>query len=163
MRAAKVAAVASLALLLPACFRSSVSSGLPPGDSPPAFREHWHNGAIVGALELDGPHALSGICPAGWSEIHTETNVFQAVISLITAFIYTPQQVTIVCALPSSGGSAPQSEPAPPQPLSPRDVVCPKPPAVGRDTVCATQPENAPRSAQPRPADDGSPRPREIR
>jgi hypothetical protein len=56
---------------------------------------------ILGIAELSGPYDLQKVCPQGWSEIHTETDLAAGFVTFVTGSIYTPQRVTIRCAASS--------------------------------------------------------------
>jgi hypothetical protein len=109
---ARVCALGLLSGLLGGCFEASIHSGRPPGDVPRSHDHRWHHGFLLGALESSAAYDLSAICPRGWSEVHSESDSLQVFLAIFTLGIYTPQNVTIVCAAP------PGSLAAPPDPLA---------------------------------------------
>ena len=119
-------AALGIGLAVVGCYRTTVRSGLPPGDTPEAYDDNWHNGWLLGAVETSGPYALDRICPNGWAEVHSSFNVLQGLLSLITYGIYTPQSVTIVCAAERPPGPPPR-EGYPPRP-APAGSTYPPPP-----------------------------------
>lgn len=87
------------------CWRMTIKSGLPTGNTPIEYDGKWHSGLIYGLAELSGPYDLHKACTQGWSEIHTETSFVNGLVQAFTWNIYTPQSVTIRCAA-SSGRRA---------------------------------------------------------
>jgi hypothetical protein len=93
--------LALCALLLPGCYTTTVSSGRPAAPARIEYDEKWHSGVVYGIAELSGPHDLEKICPDGWSEITTETSFLNGFVDAVTYGIYSPQNVTVRCALPT--------------------------------------------------------------
>jgi len=98
----RLAFAALLAPLFAACFQTTVRSGLPPDSAAPGYDPKWHHGWIGGAVEGSGPHDLAAACPNGWAEVEVETNAFEALLNIVTWFVYSPQDVGVVCAAPTS-------------------------------------------------------------
>ena len=70
----KRALLAAAMLVLMGCWRTTVRNGTTPvGQTPIEYDNRWHSGLIYGLAELSGPYDLSKVCPANWSQIHTET------------------------------------------------------------------------------------------
>jgi hypothetical protein len=108
MRArARLAFAVALVPLLTGCFQTKVRSGLAPDAAAPEYDPKWHHGWIAGAVEGSGPHDLAATCPNGWAEVQVETNAFQALVSIVTWFIYMPEDVSVVCAAPASPAAPP--------------------------------------------------------
>ena len=104
-RSGRTALLGILAVaLVGGCYRTTVRSGLPPGDAPDDYDRTWHSGFLLGFLETGGPYPVREICPQGWAEVHTSTNILQGLLTLVTYGIYTPQNVTVVCASPGVPG-----------------------------------------------------------
>jgi hypothetical protein len=101
------------AVVVSGCFKTTIRSGYPPDDPPQQWEDRWHSGWLLGAIEASGPHDLSRACPGGWSQIETVTDPSQSLITLLTIGIYTPQTVTVVCAVKPS----PALSPPPPRKL----------------------------------------------
>lgn len=89
--------LACAALLLPACYTTTIHSGLPASPATVAYDHRWHHGLFAGIAELSSPHDLSQVCPQGWSEIETEQSFLNGLLALIGQG-YTSQTVTIRCA-----------------------------------------------------------------
>jgi hypothetical protein len=119
-------ACAAATLVLGGCYRTTVRSGAPPGTPAEHYNNRWHSGWFLGALESSWPHDLDSLCPEGWAEVHTRGNFVTALVTLLTSGVYAPHQVTVVCAVASSG-PAPVAGYAPlPRPSS---TTLPSPPA----------------------------------
>jgi hypothetical protein len=87
-----------LVLASSACASSTLRSGEPPGRTAAGFDEKWHSGFLLYAVRgLDG-YDLSRACPHGWAEIRVEPDPFTLLASAVTAFVYSPSRVTVVCA-----------------------------------------------------------------
>jgi hypothetical protein len=84
-----------------------VHSGNPPGDAPEDHDEKWHHGNLAGTVEGSGPHRLDRLCPAGWAEVHSETDPIQTVLHVLTWTMYAPQTVQVVCVAPDGGKPPP--------------------------------------------------------
>jgi hypothetical protein len=123
------AAAAGLGLLLTSCFRATVHSGLPPGDAPDPYENRWHSAWLLGSVEASGPYPLREICPHGWAEVHSSTNLLQGLLTGVTYGIYSPQNVTIVCAAAGAPGPPPRAGYPPPPP--PQSSAYPSPAASG--------------------------------
>lgn len=108
-RLAAAAALASLALS--GCYTTTVRSGKQPATATIEYDERWHHGFVWGIAEVSGPYDLSQACPGGWAEIKTETSFVNGLVEAVTSGIYSPQTVTIRCALPQA--RTPGTEPLP--------------------------------------------------
>lgn len=109
------ALVVALGLCATGCFRTSIYSGVPPGAA--ALDDHWHSGFVGGLIETSGPYDLAKACPHGWAELYVKTGFGRLLVQYLTLEIYSPQNVTIVCAAPGVSGPAPASGyPMPPPP-----------------------------------------------
>lgn len=102
------------ALLMLGCFHSHVRSGAPPGKPAPNLDERWHHSFFWGLWEVSGPYSLRDACPKGWSEIESHTGVAQGAISLVTAGIYVPQTVSVICSGPAHSPRGPTDPPVAP-------------------------------------------------
>ncbi len=125
MRLAPAIALA-LGLGATGCFRTSVYSGVPPGRA--VVDNRWHSGFLGGLVETSGPYDLAETCPGGWAELYVKTGFGRVLVHYLTWEIYSPQNVTIVCAAPGMRGPAPAGGypmPAPP----PASSAYPPPPA----------------------------------
>jgi hypothetical protein len=80
------------------CAETRLYSGHPPGDTAAGYDARFHDAYLFGTADGEEPYELSRICPNGWSEIRIAPDFFTAVLSVTTAFLYTPNRLTIVCA-----------------------------------------------------------------
>jgi hypothetical protein len=121
------ALVAVLALSAAGCFTTTVSSGKPPRPATVEWDEHWHHGIVVGLGEVEGNYDLAKICPDGWAELKTETTFANFVAGVFTAGTYSPQTVSIRCAV-ASGAPAISTHGVP---AAPTATAVPPPPSTG--------------------------------
>ena len=98
----------ALSLALSGCWRTTIRSGLPPGEEAKDYDERVHQALVLGTLETRKPHALADLCPMGWSEIHVRKGFLNGLLTVITLGIYSPQTVTVVC---STGEDYPATPP----------------------------------------------------
>jgi hypothetical protein len=137
----RLALAVLLGLCATGCFRTSVYAGVPPGRA--VVENHWHSGFLGGLIETSGPYDLSKTCPGGWAELYVKTGFGRLLVQYLTMEIYTPQNVSIVCAAPGVRGPAPASGypmPAPPPassayppPASSRAIPPPQPVPLHRE------------------------------
>lgn len=108
------------------CWATTVRNGRPPGQTPFGYDEKWHSGFIFGIAEMSGPYNLAEICPGGWSEIRTETSVWNAIVNFVTRDIYTTQTIGITCA--QVPRTPPATAPSPPPIAVPPEPAAEAPP-----------------------------------
>lgn len=101
MNKLKLSSLLLCALLLPGCFTTTVYSGKPGAAARVEYDQKWHHGVAWGMGELSGPHDLEQICPNGWSEIKTETSFVNGLVDGATHGLYSPQTVSVRCAVVS--------------------------------------------------------------
>jgi hypothetical protein len=101
-----LAAVAAT-LVLSGCFETTLHNGRPPGE--PVVERAWHHAFVFGAVEASGPYELEELCPRGWAELETRSDPAHLLLSLLTLGLYTPQEVTVVCATPGGALTTPPS------------------------------------------------------
>ncbi|HEX4338578.1 MAG TPA: hypothetical protein VH062_21885 [Polyangiaceae bacterium] len=89
------------ALASTACGQAVIRSGAPAGNVAKNHDARWRDGFLLGTVEAADPEPLSSICPGGWSEIRVSASFPAALLDWATLGIYTPTNVTIVCAAPS--------------------------------------------------------------
>lgn len=65
----------------------------------------WHHHLIGGLINLSGVVNLQAVCPNGVAEVHNRMGVLNWLLTLITAGIYSPTTVEVVC----NGGGGPVS------------------------------------------------------
>jgi hypothetical protein len=92
-----------------------VRTGLPAGQIAEGYDARWHDSFLFGTLEPGRPEPLDKICPHGWSEIRIDASFSAALLEWTTLGIYTPANVTVVCASPDNVYvGAPGETPLPP-------------------------------------------------
>lgn len=117
------------ALASAGCFRTVVRSGHPPAEAPESHDERWHSGWVGGLIEASGPHSVAEACPEGWAEVRTETDPLHSFLNVLTTFIYSPQEVTVVCAAkgappaPPLAGYEVTRAAYPPPPPPPKEIT----------------------------------------
>jgi len=94
-------AIAATGLLLLGCGETVFRSGLPAGGAPLGYTERWHDSLFFGTVESRRPEPLGSICPRGWSEVRISSSFLAGLLAWSTLGIYTPTEVTVVCAAPS--------------------------------------------------------------
>ena len=115
MKSAGLLALALAAFTCSACAETVVRTGLPAGEIAEGYDARWHDSFFFGALEPGPPEALDKICPRGWSELRIEASFPAGLLQWTTLGIYTPANVTVVCASPDSVYvGAPGETPLPP-------------------------------------------------
>ncbi|MFW5925071.1 MAG: Bor/Iss family lipoprotein [Myxococcota bacterium] len=96
-RAALVAFMAALLALSSGCFRHEyVDVGT--RSEPHAQVHQWHHHLLWGLVNVAPRVALDRICPGGVARITNWMGPLQALISYVTAGIYTPTTVRVYCA-----------------------------------------------------------------
>lgn len=132
------AVLACVTLLLPACYTTTIHSGLPASPATVAYDHRWHHGLFAGIAELSSPYDLSQVCPQGWSEIETEQSFLNGLLATFGQG-YTPQTVTIRCAAqPMASPPPPASAPPPPAATTlPPPAAEPTPPSAASPTPSA--------------------------
>jgi hypothetical protein len=109
--------VPTVALALTGCFSMTLYSGLEPARSTPRINHRWHHSFLFGCLDGSPTTRLDEICPNGWSMVEVKTTALQGTIRLTSAFLYTPQEVTITCA--EGTADLPKRKPLPKPPSVP--------------------------------------------
>jgi hypothetical protein len=94
-------AVVALSLSMVACGEAVVRSGKPAGDVATGYDARWHDSFLFGTVEPGEREPLARICPAGWSEIRVSASLLAGLIQWGTLGVYTPANVTVVCAAPN--------------------------------------------------------------
>ena len=115
MRPAALLVAALGALSSSACVGTIVRTGLPAGQIAQGYDARWHDSFFFGTLEPGPPEPLDKICPHGWSEVRVDASFTAALLEWTTLGIYTPANVTVVCASPGNVYvGAPGETPLPP-------------------------------------------------
>lgn len=98
-----------------ACSGTVLRTGLPAGVPAKEYDARWHDSFLFGTVEPDEAEPLEKICPHGWSEVRVRASFPAALVQWVTLGIYTPSNVTVVCAAPDSVYiGAPGETPLPP-------------------------------------------------
>lgn len=106
-------------LLLSGCAETRLYSGMPPGEPPRGYDEHWHTAFAFGLVDGSGEYDLDALCPGGWSEISIAPDFFTVLAGAITLFVYTPNRLTIICARVPDPNGPPTLRDYPPLPELP--------------------------------------------
>jgi hypothetical protein len=115
MKPATLFAAALAALSCSSCAATIIRTGLPAGDIAKGYDARWHDSFLWGTLEPERPAALDSVCPRGWSEFRIEASFPAGLLQFVTLGIYTPANVTVVCASADSVYvGAPGETPLPP-------------------------------------------------
>jgi hypothetical protein len=97
------------------CAETIMRTGLPAGAIAKGYDARWHDSFFWGTLEPGQPAALEKICPRGWSELRVGASFPAGLLQFVTLGIYTPANVTVVCASADSVYvGAPGETPLPP-------------------------------------------------
>lgn len=124
------------------CYTTVISSGRPAEAATVAYDGRLHSGLLWGMGELSGPYDLSEVCPNGWAEIETETSFVDGLMATLSYDFYSPQSVTVRCAMGDAAAVPPASPPAsPPAPASA--------PVEAAPATAVPQAEPAPTAAKP--------------
>jgi hypothetical protein len=92
--------VALLALSCGGCSELVVRSGLPAGSVANGYDARWHDSFFFGTVEPSPIAPAASLCPRGWSELRISASFEEALLQWSTLGIYTPSEVTLVCAPP---------------------------------------------------------------
>lgn len=111
-----------------------VVSGTTPSEDPDHVE--WRSHLLTGLIALDGDIDLRERCPQGVAMIEDEVELLNALLWVVTGFIYTPSTVDIYCQapqevrVPTAPGEVPVVElpppDAPPEPEPPADQSSPQ-------------------------------------
>jgi len=107
------------------CAATTVHSGRPPNLSPNGYEERWHSAFLWGTVPAGSDYDIARICPDGWAQVTVARDPFTLLAGMLTAFLYSPSRVTIVCAVPGDPRLPPPEGYAPNDPDSP---IMPNPP-----------------------------------
>lgn len=98
MRYGLVALMLSLGILGGGCYRHTYFvAGTTPEAAPREWT--WHHHLLWGLVNLNAPVPVNAICPQGVSRVDDWIGPGQAIISWLTAGIYTPTTVRVYCRL----------------------------------------------------------------
>ena len=92
-------ALASIVVICTGCYHTIVETGLEPGVT--AYDEQWETAWLIGLIpaEVDARE----VCGGPWARVETQQSFLNGLVSLLTLGIYSPHEVTIVCAAGQSG------------------------------------------------------------
>jgi hypothetical protein len=98
MRLHRISALALATLLSTACFHAIVETGRPAGTT--VINKPWVSTFIFGLVPAADIN-VAATCPNGVARVETQQSFLNALVGIITLYIYTPETATITCA---SGG-----------------------------------------------------------
>lgn len=84
------------------CYHAIVDTGVAP--SAERINRNWASSWIYG-LVPPKPTFTSERCPAGVAKVETRHSFLNQVVGVLTAGIFTPMQIIVTCAAPSSAPS----------------------------------------------------------
>ena len=94
------AAACALLLASTGCSELVVRSGLPAGNAANGYDARWHDSFFFGTFEPAPVPEPGSLCPRGWSEWRVSASFEAALLQWRTLGVYTPSEVTVVCAAP---------------------------------------------------------------
>jgi hypothetical protein len=104
-RALVAAATLAAVLSISGCFRHSYTYPDPPEDRAQVWQ--WHHHLLWGLVNISPSVHLERICPQGVARIENWMGPAQAIISYLTAGIYSPTTVRVFCAVSPQAAEAP--------------------------------------------------------
>ena len=113
------ASCAAALLCCLSCAATTVRSGRAPLDLAAGYDERWHSAFLWGLVDGAGSYDLAKICPAGWAQVTVGRDPFTVLAGMLTLFIYAPNRITIVCAVPGGPALPPANGYAPNAPFMP--------------------------------------------
>jgi len=100
MKCRQLFAIAVVAAASTGCFQQIVRSGLPAGQT--VVDRPWVSTWIFGLVQAD-PIDVRAACPRGVAVVRTQQSFANGLVGLLTLGIYTPQHVTVTCAMGTAG------------------------------------------------------------
>ena len=85
----------TLAILLPACYHATVTTGLRP--STVKIENKWASGWIYGLVPPSTVETMEK-CPAGVAMVETQLSFLNQLVNGLTFGIYTPMEIVVTCA-----------------------------------------------------------------
>ena len=87
--------LACLAVAALGCYHATVETGLTPSNQ--VINKSFASGWLFGLIPPSTVKAASA-CPSGVARIETQLSFVNQLVGWLTAYIYTPMQITVTCA-----------------------------------------------------------------
>lgn len=78
------------------CYRHTYNLSKEDPAPEPAVKQ-WHNHFLLGVIDADDPVNLDEACPNGVYRVEDQITFVQALVTLVTLYIYAPKQEKVVC------------------------------------------------------------------
>jgi hypothetical protein len=95
MKVGRAITLAAICLVASACFHQVVQTGRTPGTT--VVHKPWVSTWIFGLVAAT-PIDVSKECPNGIATVETQESFINGLVSIVTAIIWMPRDVTITCA-----------------------------------------------------------------
>ena len=86
-------------VVLSGCYHATIETGLPPGTQ--TVEKPWASSWVIGLVPPKTVETASR-CPNGVAKVETQVSFLNALVALITSFIYTPMTIVVTCAGPDT-------------------------------------------------------------
>lgn len=83
------------ALFLAGCYHATINTGATPG--PQRIERKWAAGWIAGLVPPSTVEAMAQ-CPSGVARVDTQLSFANQLVGWLTAYIFTPMSIEVVCA-----------------------------------------------------------------
>lgn len=87
----------ALAAQATGCVRTTIRSGMMPGEPALGWDERWNHAFLLGLVQSSGPVFPERICKKGWAELESALDPLQTAIAIVTLGIYTPTTISVIC------------------------------------------------------------------
>lgn len=78
------------------CYRHTYNLSKEDPAPEPAVQQ-WHDHFLLGVIDADDPVNLDEACPNGVYRVQDQITVVQALLTLVTLYIYAPKQEKVIC------------------------------------------------------------------
>lgn len=99
----RMIAVGSVLVVTSGCYHATIDTGKPP--SPQTIERPWATSLIYGLVPPPVVETASR-CPNGVSRVETQLSFLNQIVAWLTAGIYTPMTIKVVCAAAGSENEA---------------------------------------------------------
>ena len=131
MRKLVLALGLAAALLGTGCFNHVMYDSQAIPESEPVY-DHWQHHILYGIATLSPPIDFRQLCPYGVAQVEDYISFANFLVSFFTAFIYTPSNLEVYCAVAKQVIMVPPTAgPPPSDPQLPGVVVLPPTPTPG--------------------------------
>lgn len=141
MRKCLLAPVLAIAILGAGCFNHLIYDSAAVPEPVPVY-DHWQHHILYGLATLSPPIDFRELCPYGVAQVENYISFLNFLVSFFTAFVYTPSNLEVYCAVVKEVVMVPPTAPPPPAPELPGVVVLPP-------AATETPPDGAPVVAPP--------------